>query len=101
MPPRFGEVWTIKDTIPEDLPPVPYLVVSNDLYNDSGLGVIMAEIDVHAIREAEIHEPIDNLGTAMLDRMAWYPLRWLGEKVGELPAARVESVRQRVINLFT
>ncbi len=98
---RYGQVWTVGHPTEVDvLPPVPHLVISSDLYNDSGLGTIMAEVDVHDMRAPELHEPLPGVGTAMLDRLAWYPGSWLREHVGDLPPERHADVARLVRNLI-
>lgn len=99
--PSFGQVWTVgHPDDPELLPAVPHLVVSGDLYNESGLGAIVVEVDPHELREPDLHEAISGVGTAMLDRLSWYPPNWLREHVGDLPAERHDSVAQLVRNLI-
>lgn len=102
MPPSFGEVWAIghPGEDPQALPQVPHLVVSSDLYNESGLGTIVVEIDQFEMRAPEIHEPITGLGTAMLDRLAWYPQSWLRRHLGALAPERHHEVARLVRNLI-
>ncbi|MBA3575362.1 MAG: type II toxin-antitoxin system PemK/MazF family toxin [Nocardioidaceae bacterium] len=99
--PRYGEIWTVGHPAdPEILPRVPHLVISGDLYNDAGLGAIVVEIDPNQLRAPELHQPIPGLGTAMLDRLAWYPQNWLREHVGELPDERHDEITRLVRNLI-
>lgn len=101
MPPSFGQVWTTgQGSHPEVLPRVPHLVVSSDLYNESGLGVIVVEIDPHEMRDPQLHEPIPGIGTVMLDRVAWYPQSWLREHIGDLPSDRHEELGRLIRNLI-
>lgn len=97
----YGQVWTVGHPADDEvLSPVPHLVISSDLYNESGLGAIMAEVDVHDMRAPELHEPLPGVGTAMLDRLAWYPGSWLREHVGDLPSERHADVTRLVRNLI-
>ncbi|MGB6161162.1 MAG: type II toxin-antitoxin system PemK/MazF family toxin [Pseudonocardiaceae bacterium] len=101
MPPSFGQVWTTgHPTHAEVLPSVPHLVVSSDLYNESGLGVIVVEIDSHEMRDPELHEPIPGIGTVMLDRLSWYPQNWLREHIGNLPDDRHTELGRLIRNLI-
>lgn len=96
-PPRFGEVYEIGHSSVQD--PVPHFV-SSDLYNASGLGVLAAEVDNRALRTADIHERIPGVGTAMLDRISWYPSNWLGDRVGVLDTGRHDPVTRVIRNLL-
>jgi mRNA-degrading endonuclease toxin of MazEF toxin-antitoxin module len=99
--PRFGEVWTIGQGGDDDiLPPVPHLVVSGDLYNESGLGMILCEVNRHQLTDPEISEPVAGLGIALLDRVVWFPQSWLREHVGDLSPDRFDHVKRVVRNLI-
>lgn len=94
--PRFGQVWTVgHDRWPEDLT---YLIVSSDMYNESGLGFIGVQI-LPGFKEGLLCEPIAGVGTARFDMIAWYAPLFLVEHVGELAAARHDPVAQLVRNL--
>ncbi|MGH3808518.1 MAG: hypothetical protein ACRDRU_18225 [Pseudonocardiaceae bacterium] len=101
VPPSFGQIWTTGyPTHTEVLPNVPHLVVSSDLYNESGLGVLVVEIDSHEMRDPELHELIPGIGTVMLDRLAWYPQNWLREHIGDLPDNRHTELGRLIRNLI-
>ncbi len=97
---RYGQVWTVGyATRPDDPPPVPYLVVSGDLYNESGLGVIGVEV-LPGTGNRELAEPIPGLGMAQFDMLCWYPPAWLVEHVADLPEQRHADVARLVRNLI-
>src|ERR1022692_3758782 len=93
VPPRFGEVWTVKGSV---LGPLPVLVVSGDLYNDAygEIRVLTAEIDTRGLRGGGLREPVEDQGTALLDRISWLPRGHLVERVGELHQSRHAHVTQ-------
>lgn len=98
---RYGQVWTIGTADRGGVvPPVPHLVVSSDLYNECGLGVIAAEVFGGEMTNPDLHEPIPGVGSALLDVLAWYPTGWLVEHVGDLPADRHREVARLVRNLI-
>ena len=75
-------------------------VIRVDLHGESGLGVIVVEIDPHEMRDPELHEPIPGIGTVMLDRLAWYPQSWLHEHIGNLPDDRHRELGRLIRNLI-
>lgn len=97
--PRFGEVWLVKGSV---LGPLPVLVVSGDLYNDvyGEVRVLTVEVDTRGLRSGDLREPIEDHGTALLDRIAWLPRQHLAERVGYLHESRHARVTQVIRNLF-
>ena len=93
-------MWTIGYADQPDGPlPEPYLVVSNDIYNETGLGVIGVQVLPDTF-SGTLYEPVPGVGTAQLDMIAWFPPGWLVEHIGDLVPARHPEVARLVRNLI-
>ncbi|WP_226363243.1 hypothetical protein [Pseudonocardia sp. ICBG1142] len=92
-------MWVSRD---EAIGPIHYLIVSSDAYNAAFADrrVIAVEIDTRALYHGIYREPVNDVGTALLDRLVWVTRDSLTTHVGDLHPTRHAPVTAQIRELI-
>lgn len=96
--PAYGDLRVVGP--PGHSPTDIYLIVSSDMVNELGQGVLAVPVQRLELEDDPVTHVVPDHGVASLYEIHHWPHSWIGDKVGQLSPNAAADVARKIRNLI-